>query len=202
VRPIGLPRPSALRRQASGSSSSRWCEFEAPTIHLWEQFRPRGPPRRSRLRRTVGARNHRSWPGWSRRDSCGSGCLPGIGGHRSGAEIEADLARLQLQSCLERLSCFRLKALEHGGPALSQECLGGADADAIAGDRFPDREFASLAPAATAVGFFLFHDLGPAKRARAEGDRREARRRCRRRCRGGLSIELAGRSPSSFRPWV
>ncbi len=99
---------------------------------------------------------------------------PQAGSLSCGSEVEADLARLQLKSRLERFAGLRLESLEHRGPALSQECLRGADADPLAGDRLPDRELATLPPAAATIRFLLLHDLGLAERARAQSDGREA----------------------------
>jgi hypothetical protein len=72
---------------------------------------------------------------------------------RSGAEVETDLASLQSQTRLKRLSGPRREALEHRAATLLQERLVRARRDSLAGDRLPDRKLAPALPAAAAMPY-------------------------------------------------
>ena len=76
-----------------------------------------------------------------------------------------DLAPLQSQTRLKRLTGLRHEALELRAATLFQEHLGRARRDSLAGDGFPDRKLAATLPAAAALGLRLLHDLRAAERA-------------------------------------
>src|SRR5271157_2959633 len=95
---------------------------------------------------------------------------------RSGAEVETNLAPLQSQTRLKRLTGLRQEALEHRAATLFQERLGRARRDSLAGDGLPDRKLAATLPAAAAVALCLIQDLRAAEGAWAQRDRSEARR--------------------------
>src|SRR5512135_318609 len=86
----------------------------------------------------------------------------------SGPEIEADLAMVQLQPRLERPPGLGLEALELRAAALTQERLGRAGTDPLAGDRLPDGELAPAPPSAAAVGPLPLGDLRAAEGTGAE----------------------------------
>src|SRR5947209_2537911 len=67
------------------------------------------------------------------------------------AEVEADFAPFQLQSRLEGFPGLRLEAPEQRAHPSTEQRLGGADADRLAGDRLPDCEPAALLPAAASI---------------------------------------------------
>src|SRR5271157_4551852 len=82
---------------------------------------------------------------------------------RSGAEVETDLAPLQSQTRLKKLTGLRHEALEHRAATLFQERLGRARCDSLAGDGLPDRKPAATLPAAAAVALRLIQDLRTAE---------------------------------------
>src|SRR6185312_36793 len=73
-------------------------------------------------------------------------------------EVEADLAAVELEPGLEAVAGFRLETAEQGGPPLSEQGLGRAGADGLAGDGLPDREPTALPPAAATERLLLLDD--------------------------------------------
>src|SRR5271157_5231411 len=112
---------------------------------------------------------------------------------RSGAEVETDLAPLQVQTRLKNLTGLRHEAFEHRAATLFQERLGCARRDSLAGDGLPDRKLAATLPAAAAVALRLIQDLRAAEGAWAQRDQSEARR-------PSLGPSLFGLAGSLFAP--
>src|SRR5271157_866531 len=116
---------------------------------------------------------------------------------RSGAEVETDLAPLQSQTRLKRLTGLRLEALEHRAATLFQELLVRARRDSLAGDGLPDRKLAATLPAAAAITLGLIQDLRAVEGAWAQHDRSEARRPSS----GSSLFGLTGGLFASLRPY-
>ena len=79
---------------------------------------------------------------------------------------------------LKRLTRPRHEAFEHRAATLSQERLGRARRDSLAGDGLPDRKLAATLPAAAAVALCLIQDLRAAEGTWAQSDRSEPRMTC------------------------